>query len=97
MAILSKADIVKLARLARLSLSDVEAEAFAKEISAVLGYVEQLKSADTKDLKPTNQVTGLKNVWRKDELIDYGYPPEKLLENVPEVKGGYIKVGRMIE
>jgi Asp-tRNA(Asn)/Glu-tRNA(Gln) amidotransferase C subunit len=35
-------------------------------------------------------------VTRPDEVIDYGYDPKKLLENVPEVENDQIKVPRMI-
>lgn len=96
MSMLSRDDVVRLARLARISLSDDEVEAFAVELSAILGYVEQLSSVDVADLKPTNQVTGLTNVMRPDEMIDYGYTPVKLLENVPQVESNQLKVKRMI-
>ena len=96
MAKLSRDDVLKLARLCRISLSDDEVDAFAEELSAILGYVEQLSSVDVDGLEPTNQVTGLTNIMRKDEVIDYGYSPEKLLENVPAVEKNQLKVKRMI-
>jgi Asp-tRNA(Asn)/Glu-tRNA(Gln) amidotransferase C subunit len=45
---------------------------------------------------PTNQVTGLTNVMRDDEEIDYGYNPQDLLKNVPTVEDNQLKVKRMI-
>ncbi len=96
MAKLSRDDVLKLAALARISLSDDEVDAFADELSAILGYVEQLGSVDVTGLEPTNQVTGLTNVMRPDEVIDYGYAPGKLLENVPAVEKNQLKVKRMI-
>lgn len=96
MAELSREDVLKLARLARLSLDDDEIEAFRKEISAVLQYVAQLDEADTASLEPTTQVTGLKNVMREDEVIDYGVPAEQLLNLAPKTQDGQIKVKRMI-
>jgi aspartyl-tRNA(Asn)/glutamyl-tRNA(Gln) amidotransferase subunit C len=97
MAKLSRDDVFKLAKLARIKLSDEESESYAEEITKILDYVEQLKNVDVSGLDPTNQVTGLSNVWREDELIDYGYRPEDLLKNVPKKDGKYIQVGRMIE
>jgi aspartyl-tRNA(Asn)/glutamyl-tRNA(Gln) amidotransferase subunit C len=97
MAKLSTDDVFKLAKLARIKLSDDEAKTFAEEISKILDYVEQLKQVDIGELKPTNQVTGLVNVWREDKTIDYGYKPEDLLKNVPKVKDHFLQVGRMIE
>ncbi len=87
---------MKLARLARISLSDAEVEEFSGELSAILQYVEQLSSVDVEGLAPTNQVTGLTNVMRKDEVIDYGYAPADLLKNVPAVENNQLKVKRMI-
>ncbi len=85
-----------MARLSRLHLSEDEIEQFTGEISAILGYVEQLQNVDLKDLKPTNQVTGLTNVMRADEVKDYGATPEELLKNAPATSGGHIKVKRML-
>jgi aspartyl-tRNA(Asn)/glutamyl-tRNA(Gln) amidotransferase subunit C len=96
MAKLSRDDVLKLARLARLDLSEAEVEEYSEELSAILQYVEQLGSVDVKGLKPTNQVTGLTNVTREDEIRDYGYAPADLLKNVPEVKDNQIKVKRML-
>src|SRR5580704_7197834 len=96
MADLSRDDVLKLARLARLDLTDEEIELFAKELTEILHYVEQLQSVDVSGLKPTNQVTGLTNIMRKDEVIDYGYAPKELLKNVPDVQDDHIKVKRMI-
>ena len=97
MAKLSRDDVFKLAKLARIRLTDEEAASFSDEISKILEYVDQLQIADVADLKPTNQVTGLFNVWREDEVIDYGYNPDDMLKNVPKLLDRYIQVGRMIE
>lgn len=93
---LSKDDVLKLARLARISLSDDEVERYTEEFSAILGYVDQLESVDVSDLLPTSQVTGLTNVMRDDTVESYGYDPKVLLENVPAVQDDQIKVRRMI-
>jgi aspartyl-tRNA(Asn)/glutamyl-tRNA(Gln) amidotransferase subunit C len=96
MADLSRDDVLKLARLARLDLTGEEIELYAKELTAILHYVEQLQQVDVSGLEPTNQVTGLTNVTRADEIIDYGYVPKELLKNVPHVQDDHIKVKRMI-
>ncbi len=93
---LTRDDVLKLARLARLDLSDDEINEYAKELTAILDYVAQLSSVDTSDLEPTNQVTGLTNVFRDDTEIDYGYKPNELLKNVPQTKDNQIKVKRML-
>jgi len=96
MSKLSRDDVLKLARLARLQLSDDEVAEFAEELSEILEYVEQLETVDVDGLKPTNQVTGLQNVTRADEIHDYGYQAADLLKNVPQVQDDQIKVKRMI-
>lgn len=96
MADLTKDDVLKLARLARLHLTDEEVRAFHKEITAILNYVEQLQAVDVRGVAPTYQVTGLKNVLRKDEPVPYGITPQELLKNAPATERGHIKVKRMV-
>lgn len=96
MAQLTREDVLKLASLARISLSNDEVAEFSDELSAILGYVEQLQSVDVSGLTPTNQVTGLTNIMRDDAVIDYGYAPGDLLKNVPQVQDNQLKVKRMI-
>lgn len=93
---LTRDDVLRLAQLARISLNDDEATEFTEELSTILQYVEQLSSVDVSGLKPTNQVTGLTNVMRIDEVKDYGYAPADLLKNVPKTEANQLKVKRMI-
>jgi aspartyl-tRNA(Asn)/glutamyl-tRNA(Gln) amidotransferase subunit C len=96
MAKLTREDVLKLARLSRLHLTNEEIEKYQKEIEAILGYVEQLQKVDITGLEPTYQVTGLQNIMRPDEIIDYGVTPEELLKNAPATEDGHIKVRRML-
>lgn len=93
---LTREDVLKLAKLAKLKLTDEETKEFQKEISEILGYVEQLQKTDVKGLDPTNQVTGLTNVTRKDEIVDYGATPKELLKNSPATENNQIKVKRVL-
>lgn len=93
---LSRDDILKLANLARLQLSEAEITTYADELSEILQYVEMLQQVDVTGLAPTNQVTGLTNVTRADEIIDYGYTPQDLQANVPSLEADHLKVKRMI-
>jgi len=96
MAKLSTEDVLKLARLARIELTDEEAEEFTGEFDAILGYVEKLQQVDVEGLEPTTQVNGLTNVRRLDEIKDYGYKSADLLKGVPDVQDDQIKVNRMV-
>ena len=96
MAQLSRDDVLKLAQLARIDLSDDEVTKFVSEFNAILGYVDLLQTVDVSGLEPTSQVTGLVNVTRKDEVHNYGYKTTELLKNVPRLKNDRIQVQRMI-
>ena len=89
-------DVLRLARLARIELSQDEVDSFASELTSILQYVEQLQQVDVTGLEPTSQVTGLTNVMRADEVQDYGYEPQTLLKNVPRVEDNHIQAERMI-
>lgn len=96
MADLTRDDVLRLAALAKLDISDDEIEQYTKELSEILNYVEQLSAVDTDGLEPTSQVTGLTNIMRPDEEIDYGVSQEALLKNVPARKDNSIKVQRVL-
>lgn len=96
MSQLLREDIIKLASLARIRIDENEITTYQDELNAILDYVEQLGSVDVGDLQPTAQVTGLTNVTRPDEVIDYGYDRQQLLSIVPRMQDEQIKVRRMI-
>jgi len=96
MADLTREDVLKLARLARLTITDEEVEKYRAELSEILKYVEQLQNADVEGLEPTSQVTGLKNVMREDVVEDYGVTPDDLLRVAPKTEGRHVKVKRMM-
>lgn len=96
MAKLSREDVLKLAALSKLRLSDEEIERLREELSEILDYVETLEKVDTSGLQPTYQVTGLKNITRPDEAGDYGYKTEELLKNAPAVLDNQFKVKRVL-
>ena len=96
MSKISEQDIRKLASLSKLELSEQEVTQYQKELNDIVAYIEQLSSANVDGLQSTSQVTGLKNVTRPDELIDYGVTPKELLKNAPKQQDGLFKVKRMI-
>ena len=96
MAKISREDVLKLARLSKIKLNDEEVDKFVDELNSIVKYVEQISSVDTSGLKPTDQVTGLKNVMRPDKTIDYGETAEELLKNAPASEKNYIKVKRVL-
>lgn len=59
--------IEQLALLSALELTTDEISSYKQDIERILSYVDQLDELDTDSVEPTYQVTGLRNVWRKDE------------------------------
>jgi len=96
MSKLSRDDVLKLAALSRLKLSEEEVERLSSELAEILDYVKVLDSVDVTGLEPTYQVTGLQNVSRADEIKDYGYKTQDLLKNAPAVQDGQFKVKRVL-
>ena len=89
-------DVKKLGVLSALTITDAEAEALVLQLGDILGFVEQLAEVDTTGVEPTYQVTGLENVMRDDEVIDYELSRDDLLKNAPDQQDGHIKVKRVL-
>jgi aspartyl-tRNA(Asn)/glutamyl-tRNA(Gln) amidotransferase subunit C len=96
MSKLSTDDVLKLAALSKLRLSEDEVERLRGELSEILNYVEILDKVDTAGLEPTYQVSGLTNVTRADHEKSYGYETKDLLLNAPATQDGQFKVKRVL-
>lgn len=94
----SAMEIEKLAKLARISLSQTEKEKLQKEFEAILGYISVLKEADMGDLERDFSKTEALNVVRTDENAHKSEEFTKdLLEGAPFVEAGYVKVKHVFE
>jgi aspartyl-tRNA(Asn)/glutamyl-tRNA(Gln) amidotransferase subunit C len=93
---ITKQEVEKVAKLARLELTEVEKTAFTKQLSQILTYVETLKQYDTACVEPTATVLGQVNVFRPDE-VRLSLPVELALANAPESAGGFFVVPKIIE
>lgn len=96
MAQISQADVEHTTQLARLELTDEEKSKFTQELGAILDYVGELKTADTSEVASVGQISGLANIARADEITNKNNR-EKMLENAPEQKDGFIKVKKVFE
>jgi aspartyl-tRNA(Asn)/glutamyl-tRNA(Gln) amidotransferase subunit C len=79
------------ANLARLAITEEEAEKFTKQLDAIITFAEQLNELDTENVEPTSHVLDIKNVLRED-IPQKGLPQEEVLKNAPEEKDGQFKV-----
>ena len=91
-------DVSHIAKLARLGLSQGEEKKFAKDLGAILEFIDKLKEVDVEGVEPTAQVTGLANITRPDESLKRPQDSrERLLANAPDRKGNCIKVKGIFE
>lgn len=89
-------DVKHLAALSSLELSEPEINSLQTDIGNILGYINKLSELDTENIEPTYQVTGLKNVWRNDEVINYEVTREELLARAPEQVDSQVKVPKVL-
>ena len=91
-----KMDIEKVARLARLELSEEEKETFGNQMEQILTYMDQLNRLDTSGVEPTSHAIPIYNVFRDDE-VKPSFPHEEVLAIAPDEEEGHFKVPRIIE
>ncbi|MFP3916401.1 Asp-tRNA(Asn)/Glu-tRNA(Gln) amidotransferase subunit GatC [Lysinibacillus telephonicus] len=96
MAKLSKEEVKHVAHLARLAITDEEAEKFANQLGKITDFAEQLNELDTTDVKPTSHVLPIVNVMRED-VAQKGLDREVMMLNVKEQEAGQVKVPPILE
>lgn len=89
-------DVLHLAQLSSLQLSDDEVTALQADITNILEHVAQLGELDTIGTEPTYQVTDLENVMRDDVVIESEADREVLLALAPERKDDQINVPKVL-
>jgi aspartyl-tRNA(Asn)/glutamyl-tRNA(Gln) amidotransferase subunit C len=65
---ISRDEVLKVALLARLQLSESELEKFTEQLNQIMGYVEQLQQLDTEEVEPMAHPLPIQNVFRADEV-----------------------------
>ncbi|OGV89466.1 asparaginyl/glutamyl-tRNA amidotransferase subunit C [Microgenomates group bacterium RBG_19FT_COMBO_39_10] len=93
---MNKKTVQHIALLANLKLSNKEIEKFQKQLTEILDYVGQLNKVKTKEIKPTSQVTGLENVFRKDEPGP-SLSSQDVLANAKKTDKGMFKIKAIFE
>jgi aspartyl-tRNA(Asn)/glutamyl-tRNA(Gln) amidotransferase subunit C len=87
--VLDRSQVLHVARLARLELSDQEIEQMAAELSKVLGHFEKIGELDLRDVPPTSHVVEVSGALREDEP-EPSLPVEVVLASAPEpLEGGF--------
>ena len=96
MARTSDLDVAYVARLARINLTEAEAEVFQKQLDDVLRYVEKLRQADVTHVEPAAHVLPIFNAFREDAPLDW-FTAEEALSNAPRKANGLIIVPKVVE
>jgi aspartyl-tRNA(Asn)/glutamyl-tRNA(Gln) amidotransferase subunit C len=82
--VIDRDQVLHVARLARLRLSEDEIDRMSRELSGVLDHIEKISELDLAGVEPTSHVVALENVLRADEPRP-SWPRERVLEGAPDV------------
>jgi aspartyl-tRNA(Asn)/glutamyl-tRNA(Gln) amidotransferase subunit C len=83
--------VLHVARLARLELSEAEVEKMSRELSSILDHIEKISELDLENVEPTSHVVEVENVLRADEPRD-SWPRERILDLAPDPADGGFRV-----
>jgi aspartyl-tRNA(Asn)/glutamyl-tRNA(Gln) amidotransferase subunit C len=88
--------VKRVARLARIKVSEEEAQALEGELNGILGWVEQLGEVDVAGVEPMTSVTPMLMKKRPDEITDGGRATD-ILANAPASRDNYFVVPKVVE
>src|SRR3989441_12665557 len=91
-----KEQVEHVAKLARLEGSEDEKAMFARQLSAILTYMEQLKEVDTEGVEPTATVLPTENVFR-EHAVKPSLTQEREIANAPDQADGFFRVPKILE
>jgi aspartyl-tRNA(Asn)/glutamyl-tRNA(Gln) amidotransferase subunit C len=86
----------RIARLARIKITDEEARSLEGELSGILNWVEQLDEVDTSGIEPMTRVVAQELKQRQDEVTD-GEIADQIIKNAPLVDDHYFVVPKVVE
>jgi aspartyl-tRNA(Asn)/glutamyl-tRNA(Gln) amidotransferase subunit C len=89
--VIDREQVLHVALLARLALSEEEVETMARELSGILEHVDRIAELDLEQVEPTAHVVDLENVLRPDEPRP-SWPREQMLELAPDPVEGAFRV-----
>jgi len=93
---LTRRDVDHIAHLARLAVSEDEAQEYVSKLSRILDLVDQLKQVDTGGVTPMAHPLAMAQRWRADEVVERDQR-ELFQQNAPQAEGGLYLVPRVIE
>ena len=89
--VIDRDQVLHVAKLARLKLTDDEVEKMSSELSGILEHVERIAELDLDEVEPTSHVVAVENVLRPDEPRP-SWSREEILEPAPDPASGAFRV-----
>ena len=93
---LSREEVLHIALLARLGLTEAEVDRLSEQLSNILENFEELQQVDTSDILPTAQSIALQNVVSDDEVVP-SLPQSQVLANAPQKEENFFRVRAVLE
>jgi aspartyl-tRNA(Asn)/glutamyl-tRNA(Gln) amidotransferase subunit C len=93
---MDKETTAKVARLARIKVTDEQIERYSPQLSTILEWIEQLSEVDTNNTEPLPSPVNIDLRLRKDEVTDGGYASD-VLANAPEEMEDFFVVPKVVE
>ena len=93
---ISKEHVMRIAHLARITLTDEQQQRFASQLSSIFEYIEKLNQVDVSTVEATSQVTGLTNISRADR-VESSEIQDELIDATPQKSGRQVKVKAIFE
>jgi aspartyl-tRNA(Asn)/glutamyl-tRNA(Gln) amidotransferase subunit C len=90
------ATVKRVARLARIAVTDAEVEALMGELNTILGFVEQLAEVDVTGVEPMTSVVDMRMKQRAD-VVTEGGGADRILANAPARQGDFFVVPKVVE
>ena len=88
--------VKRVARLARIAVSEEDAERMTGELNAILGFVEQLNEVDVSGIEPMTSVIPMEMKKRQDVVTD-GNKPDDIVANAPATDANFFLVPKVVE
>lgn len=94
---ITKDEVKHLAKLSNISLNESEVENLRGDLENIVNYIKQLDELNTENVEPTYSVSENQNIWREDEIDNYGVGKEELLALAGEnIEAGQVKVPKVL-
>jgi aspartyl-tRNA(Asn)/glutamyl-tRNA(Gln) amidotransferase subunit C len=91
-----EATVRRIARLARIKITEAEAKGLVKELSGILNWVQQLDEVDTSSVEPMTRVVPIE-LKKRDDIVNDGGKADEILKNAPMAEDGFFVVPKIVE